>query len=77
MQKINLWDDNRGDRHPNARLTWEEVREMRRMHEDGYALAEIASRFRQVTPTHVREIVMGRAWRRDPLHDHNEESEKA
>lgn len=61
-----------GEKNSLAKLTWEQVREIRRLHSEGYGNGEIGRRF-GVSHSHVWQIVKHKAWLRDPL----EEAKKA
>ena len=54
--------DNRGERHGNAKLTKEAVREMRRIYKSGRATQQqLADRF-GIHSSHVSAVVRGAAW---------------
>jgi hypothetical protein len=53
----------RGERHGAARVTWAQVREMRRLRRRGVALRELAARFGLAVST-VQDIVTGVHWRK-------------
>lgn len=53
--------DNRGARHPLAKLTPAIVREMRRLYAEGVSRVEIAARFDH-SYSHTGEIIARRAW---------------
>jgi HNH endonuclease len=52
-----------GERHGAARVTWAQVREMRRLRRRGVRLRELAARFGLAIST-VHDIVTGTHWRR-------------
>jgi hypothetical protein len=53
----------RGEQHYNAKLTWDQVREIRSRHgEDGATLGALAREF-NVTAQQIRHIVHGLQWR--------------
>jgi hypothetical protein len=51
----------RGERHPQARLTEQDVREIRVLLGQGKGYAEIGRQFRVWGPT-IRRIALGRGW---------------
>jgi DNA-binding transcriptional MerR regulator len=63
----NLWSDPtfqsyaRGERHGRARMTWETVRESRRLHAAGASINALARRF-SVHPGTIRAIVRNETW---------------
>lgn len=50
-----------GDRSGSARLTWEKVREIRRLAADGQSRTDLARRFGVAIPT-IRSIVINKSW---------------
>jgi hypothetical protein len=69
-QQVHNRRSNRGERHPNAKLTADDVLSIRRMARYGATYRAIASVF-GVTHANVGYIVRGEAWRepiRDPRH---------
>jgi hypothetical protein len=58
---------NRGERHPNAKLTVDEVLSIRRLARDGATYRSMASAF-GVSSANVGQIVRGTAWR-EPVED--------
>jgi HNH endonuclease len=52
-----------GERHGSARVTWAQVREMRRLRRRGVVLRELAARFGLAIST-VQDIVTGAHWRK-------------
>lgn len=56
-----LPEPRRGERSSLAKLTEEEVREMRRMRQEGASYAQIA-RNRTVSPRHVWDVLNGQYW---------------
>ena len=55
-----------GEKHPNAKLTWEKVREIRRRHALGDSAVVLAAEFR-TDKSNVHLILKGKAWKKDPL----------
>lgn len=53
-----------GERHPRAKLTADDVAEIRRLHAAGVSQADIARRFGR-HPATVNHVVRGRHWRRE------------
>lgn len=54
----------RGESHKMAKLTWDQVREMRCRHSVGDSAALLADEYK-VSETHVGRILSGKAWRED------------
>lgn len=52
----------RGERHPRAKVTEADVREIRRRVSDGASPTDLAARF-GVTPSAIHGITAGRTWR--------------
>jgi hypothetical protein len=52
----------RGERHGSAKLTWSEVKEIRRRADLGESGASLAREFR-VSATTARDIIRGSIWR--------------
>lgn len=51
-----------GEKHPQAKLTWRDVREMRQLRAQGWTLQALADRF-GVTLSNVGLIVTGKTWK--------------
>ena len=52
-----------GELHPQHRLTWNDVDEIRRLRGAGWSQPALVERF-GVTQTHISRIVLGKSWRR-------------
>ena len=55
----------KGEHHPKARLSAEEVRELRRLHGNGLKQSELAARYR-ISWSTVHDIVTGKHWQEGP-----------
>lgn len=55
--------DSRGEDHPNAKLTAEEVKAIRRLHRSGVKGNELAEQY-GITKANVSIIVLGKSWTR-------------
>jgi hypothetical protein len=51
----------RGERHGHAKLTWDAVREIRRLYPDGWSLSQLAERY-GVTIGAIHAVVQRRTW---------------
>lgn len=61
MDRVENGTSNRGERHPLAKLTASDVRNIRRMRTDGCLYREIAEAF-GISPYHVGNILRGTTW---------------
>ena len=52
-----------GARNPKAKLSEEEVIEIRRLHEDGVSNSELYKAFPQVSTASIRDIINGKTWK--------------
>lgn len=52
-----------GARNPKAKLSEEEVIEIRRLHEDGVSNSELYKAFPQVSTVSIRDIINGKTWK--------------
>lgn len=52
-----------GTRNPKAKLTEEQVIEIRRLHEDGVSNSELYKAFPQVSSKSIRDIINGKTWK--------------
>lgn len=53
-----------GERHPDAKLTWSKVREIRRLYSSGIYQRALAEKF-GVSRQHISMIVLNKSWRED------------
>ena len=52
-----------GARNPRAKLSEEEVIEIRRLHENGISNSELYKAFPQVSTISIRDIINGKTWK--------------
>jgi hypothetical protein len=68
ISKLNQVDERRkGGDHHNARITDEQVRDMRQRHHDGSATCKSLAEEHSLTLGHVKDIVAGRSWKHLPI----------
>lgn len=64
MNKLPLWmfsNRRRGETHPNAKLTNDDVSLIRELYKKGFSINVIARNFK-VSNWNIKEIVEGRTW---------------
>ena len=60
--RVEQAEDNRGSKHGNAKLTEEDVRQIRQMHQAGHTLADLGRRY-GVRKDNIWHIVHRKTWR--------------
>ena len=58
---LGLWVNNKGERHGMAKLTWQQVEDIRRLYEKGMLQKELAEMFKVSRPQ-ISEIVNRKQW---------------
>lgn len=53
----------KGSNNGRAKLNWENVKDIRKMHEEGISNSEIYKKYPQVSPSTIRDIINNKTWK--------------
>ncbi len=62
LQKINHGTDNHGEKHPFAKFTWVQIREMRALYKSGKSASFLTKKY-NLKRNYIYKILNQRAWK--------------